>query len=36
MPGSIPPFGKPFLPFELFVDPSILDNERIAFSADAP
>jgi len=33
VPGSIPPFGKPLLPFELFVDPSILDNERIAFNA---
>ena len=32
VPGSIPPFGKPLLPFELFVDPSILDNERIAFN----
>ena len=33
VPGCIPPFGKPLLPFELFVDPSILDNERIAFNA---
>ena len=33
VPGSIPPFGKPLLPFEVFVDPSILDNERIAFNA---
>jgi prolyl-tRNA editing enzyme YbaK/EbsC (Cys-tRNA(Pro) deacylase) len=31
--GSIPPFGKPLLPFAVFVDPSILDNERIAFNA---
>jgi Ala-tRNA(Pro) deacylase len=31
--GSIPPFGKPLLPFEVFVDPSILDNESIAFNA---
>jgi prolyl-tRNA editing enzyme YbaK/EbsC (Cys-tRNA(Pro) deacylase) len=33
VPGSIPPFGKPLLPFELFVDASILDNDRIAFNA---
>jgi prolyl-tRNA editing enzyme YbaK/EbsC (Cys-tRNA(Pro) deacylase) len=33
VPGSIPPFGKPLLPFELFVDSSILANERIAFNA---
>ena len=33
VPGSIPPFGKPVLPFALFVNASILDNERIAFNA---
>ena len=33
VPGSIPPFGKPLLPFDVFVDQSILDNERIAFNA---
>jgi len=33
VPGSIPPFGKPLLPFELFVDTSILANEKIAFNA---
>ena len=33
VPGSVPPSGKPLLPFELFVDASILDNERIAFNA---
>jgi Ala-tRNA(Pro) deacylase len=32
-PGSVPPFGKPILPFDLFVDRSILANERIAFNA---
>jgi Ala-tRNA(Pro) deacylase len=31
--GSVPPFGKPILPFDLYVDQSILDNERIAFNA---
>ena len=33
VPGSVPPFGKPLLPFELFVDASILANDRIAFNA---
>ena len=33
VPGSVPPFGKPILPFELFVDESILENEKIAFNA---
>jgi prolyl-tRNA editing enzyme YbaK/EbsC (Cys-tRNA(Pro) deacylase) len=33
VPGSIPPFGRPILPFDLFVDPSILDNTNIAFNA---
>ena len=32
-PGSVPPFGEPILPFSLFVDTSITDNERIAFNA---
>src|SRR5215510_3856295 len=35
VPGSIPPFGRPILPFDLFVDPSILDNVKIAFNAGA-
>jgi Ala-tRNA(Pro) deacylase len=33
VPGSVPPFGNPFLPFELFVDISIQINEKIAFNA---
>ena len=33
VPGSVPPFGEPVLPFELFVDPSVLENDRIAFNA---
>ena len=32
-PGAVPPFGRPILPLDLFVDPSILDNPRIAFNA---
>jgi Ala-tRNA(Pro) deacylase len=33
VPGSVPPFGKPILPFELFVDTSIQQNSKIAFNA---
>jgi len=33
VPGSVPPFGPPILPFELFVDERIRANERIAFNA---
>lgn len=33
VPGSVPPFGRPLLPFELYVDTSITRNERIAFNA---
>ena len=32
-PGSIPPFGDPILPFSLYVDESILLNQKIAFNA---
>lgn len=33
VPGSVPPFGRPLLPFDLLVDESIVANERIAFNA---
>jgi Ala-tRNA(Pro) deacylase len=33
VPGSVPPFGEPILPFELYMDESILANEKIAFNA---
>ncbi len=33
VPGSVPPFGEPILPFKLYVDESIASNERIAFNA---
>lgn len=33
VPGAVPPFGWPVLPFELFVDAGLCDNERIAFNA---
>jgi Ala-tRNA(Pro) deacylase len=32
-PGAVPPFGRPILPFDLFVDQSVLENETIAFNA---
>lgn len=31
--GSVPPFGKPILDFELFVDNSICENKVICFNA---
>jgi prolyl-tRNA editing enzyme YbaK/EbsC (Cys-tRNA(Pro) deacylase) len=33
VPGSVPPFGRPILPFDLYVDEAIRTNERIAFNA---
>jgi Ala-tRNA(Pro) deacylase len=34
VPGSVPPFGKPVLPFELFADSSIGTRfDRVAFNA---
>jgi prolyl-tRNA editing enzyme YbaK/EbsC (Cys-tRNA(Pro) deacylase) len=33
VPGSVPPFGAPILSFPLFVDPSVFENDRIAFNA---
>ena len=33
VPGSVPPFGRPVLPLPLYVDPSIFENQRIAFNA---
>lgn len=32
-PGSVPPFGSPILPFPLYADPSVFENQRIAFNA---
>jgi prolyl-tRNA editing enzyme YbaK/EbsC (Cys-tRNA(Pro) deacylase) len=31
--GAVPPFGEPILPLPLYVDASVLANERIAFNA---
>lgn len=33
VPGSVPPFGQPILPFELFADEALRENDRIAFNA---
>jgi prolyl-tRNA editing enzyme YbaK/EbsC (Cys-tRNA(Pro) deacylase) len=33
VPGSVPPFGEPILPFPLYADESVFENERIAFNA---
>lgn len=33
VPGSVPPFGEPLLPFSLHLDAKIPENERIAFNA---
>ena len=33
VPGSVPPFGEPILPFQLFVDAEITKNEKTAFNA---
>lgn len=33
VPGSVPPFGEPILPFPLYVDAAIRENDRIAFNA---
>ena len=33
LPGSVPPFGAPVLPFPLYVDPSVFENDRVAFNA---
>jgi len=33
VPGSVPPFGQPILPFRLYVDSAIEANDRIAFNA---
>ena len=32
-PGAIPPFGKPIINLDLYIDESILNNKKIAFNA---
>lgn len=33
VPGSVPPFGPPILPFDLCLDLAVTQNPRIAFNA---
>lgn len=33
IPGSVPPFGRPILDFQLYIDTSVAENPRIAFNA---
>jgi Ala-tRNA(Pro) deacylase len=33
VPGNVPPFGEPILPFPLHADESVFENDRIAFNA---
>lgn len=33
IPGSVPPFGRPVLPFDLYVDTSVPSLPRVAFNA---
>jgi Ala-tRNA(Pro) deacylase len=33
VPGSVPPFGRPILPCDLYLDEALRGNDRIAFNA---
>jgi Ala-tRNA(Pro) deacylase len=33
VPGSVPPFGRPIIDLDLYLDESIVRNEKIAFNA---
>jgi prolyl-tRNA editing enzyme YbaK/EbsC (Cys-tRNA(Pro) deacylase) len=33
VPGSVPPFGRPILPLDLYADPALAKSEKIAFNA---
>lgn len=33
LPGAVPPFGEPLLPFPLYADPSALAGEELIFTA---
>jgi len=34
VPGAVPPFGEPILPFELYADDSVgVEHDRVAFNA---
>lgn len=32
-PGAVPPFGRSILDFDLYADPGVFENERVAFNA---
>ena len=33
VPGSVPPYGRPILPYDLYIDESLLENEFISYNA---
>jgi len=33
VPGSVPPYGKPILPYDLYIDESLYQNEVISYNA---
>ena len=33
VPGCVPPFGPPVLSLELFADPALCENDKVAFNA---
>ena len=33
VPGEVPPFGEPVLPFPLFADPSVFEHPTVVFTA---
>jgi Ala-tRNA(Pro) deacylase len=33
VPGSVPPFGRPILPYDLYLDESVTLNDRVAFNS---
>lgn len=33
VPGAVPPFGRPIIDLDLYVDSSVTENNRIAFNA---
>jgi Ala-tRNA(Pro) deacylase len=34
VPGAVPPFGEPILPFQIYADESVgVENDRVAFNA---
>lgn len=35
-PGAVPPFGRPVLPLDLWLDRSVEANDRVAFTAGDP